>query len=203
MDTSNRPYLRVWTPGTYVLHSTGGPSERVEVQSVNRPLEMTGAWQVSFAQDWGAPDHATFEKLISWTDSKDDGIKYFSGRVVYRKEFNMPQSDLNENAYVELDLGVVHKVARVHLNGREVAVLWKPPFCVDITDAVKPGQNELTVEVANTWTNRLIGDATLPPEKQYCQTNLHGRLSRKDRRLQPSGLLGPVTIHTATHVYAN
>lgn len=202
MDPSNRPYLRVWTPGTYVLHSTSGQSDRIEVPSVEQPLEITGAWQVSFPQDWGAPDKTTFEKLISWIDSDDNGIKYFSGRAVYRKEFSMHRTDLGKNAHVELDLGVVHKVARVSLNGREVAVLWKPPFCIDITKAVKPGKNELTVEVANTWTNRLIGDAFLSPEKQYCKTNLHGRLSRKDRRLQPSGLLGPVTIRTATHAYA-
>ena len=203
MDASNRPYLRVWTPGTYALHSTGGPSQKVEVPSVTRPLEITGPWQVSFPQGWGAPEKTTFENLISWTDSEDDGIKYFSGRAVYRKAFTMARTDLKENSYVELDLGVVQDVARVSLNGRDIAVLWKPPFCVDITDAVRPGQNDLVVEVANTWTNRLIGDAFLPPEKQYCKTNLHERLSRKDRRLQPSGLLGPVTIHTATDVYGN
>jgi hypothetical protein len=201
MDSANRPYLRVWTPGTFVLHNTGGQSERVEVQSVSRPLEITGAWQVSFPQGWGAPDQTIFDKLISWTDADDEDIKFFSGCAVYRKTFTMPRANLSENAYIELDLGVVQKVARVSLNGRQIAVLWKPPFCADITDLVKPGKNELIVEVANTWTNRLIGDAFLPPEKQYCKTNLHGRLSRKDRRLQPSGLLGPVTIHTATHVY--
>ena len=120
---------------------------------------------------------------------------------MYRKTFTPARSALNPKTHLELDLGVVHKVARVRLNGRDIAVLWKPPFTVDITDVVKPGQNELTVEVANTWTNRLIGDAFLSPDKRYCKTNLHGRLSRKDRRLQPSGLLGPVTIRTATHVY--
>jgi hypothetical protein len=202
MDKSNRPYLRAWTPGTYVLHNTEGQSDRIEVKSINEPLEITGSWQVSFPPGWGAPDHTTFEKLISWTDSDDDGVKYFSGRAFYRKEFNIPRIYLNTNSYLELDLGVVQNAARVSLNGREVAVLWKPPFCVDITKAVKPGKNELTVEVANTWTNRLIGDAFLAPEQQYCKTNLHERLSRKDRPLQPSGLLGPVTIRTATHVYA-
>ena len=201
-DSSDRPYLRVWTPGTYVLHSTGGQSETIEVQCVNRPLDVSGPWQVSFPRGWGTPDQATFAKLISWTDSDDDGIKYFSGRAVYRKTFTLPRGVLNPNTHLELDLGVVHKVARVRLNGRDLGALWKPPFCVDITDAVKPGENELAVEVANTWTNRLIGDAFVAPEKQYCKTNLHGRLSRKDRRLQPSGLLGPVTIRTATHVYA-
>ena len=137
---------------------------------------------------------------MSWTDSQEDGIKYFSGRAVYRKTFKVPQNALKKNTHLELDLGVVHKVARVSLNGEEIAVLWKPPFTVDITEVAKPGKNELVVEVANTWTNRLIGDAFLEPEKQYCKTNLHERLSRKDGRLQPSGLLGPVKIYTAVDV---
>jgi len=202
LDPSNRPYLRVWSPGTYALHHTRTRTEKIEVLSVPGPLEIDGPWQVSFAPGWGAPERKTFATLMSWSDSEDDGIKYFSGRATYSKTFDMPQGRLEKKAHLELDLGVVHKVARVLLNEREIAVLWKPPFCVDITDAVKPGKNDLTVEVANTWTNRLIGDAYLPAEKQYCKTNLHARLSRKDRPLQPSGLLGPVKIHTAVHLYS-
>ena len=120
---------------------------------------------------------------------------------MYRKEFNVPRRSLKKNAHLELDLGVVQDVARVSLNGQEIAVLWKPPFCVDITDVVTRGKNTLTVEVANNWTNRLIGDAFGPPEKRICRTNLHEKLSRKDRRLQPAGLLGPAKIYTATDVY--
>ncbi len=201
MDAANRPYLRVWTPGTYALHRTEGLPKTVEVRSVTEPLEITGPWKVSFQAARGAPDQTHFEKLISWTDSKEDGIKYFSGRAVYRREFEMPRRNLKKNAHLELNLGVVQDVARVSLNGQEIAVLWKPPFCVDITDAVEPGENTLTVEVANNWTNRLIGDAFVPAEKRICKTNLHEKLSRKDRRLQPAGLLGPVRIHMATDVY--
>ncbi|MCP4455876.1 MAG: hypothetical protein GY809_30830, partial [Planctomycetes bacterium] len=202
-DAANRSYLRVWTPGTYALHRTGAPPKQVEIQSITKPLDITGPWQVSFQPDRGAPDRTTFEPLMSWTDSKDDGIKYFSGCAVYRKEFNVPRRNLKKNAHLELDLGVVQDVARVSLNGQEIAVLWKPPFCVNITDVVTPGKNTLTVEVANNWTNRLIGDAFGPPEKQICRTNLHEKLSREDRRLQPAGLLGPVKIHTAIDVYDN
>lgn len=199
-NSSKRPYLRVWSPGTYALHHTSGKTEEIEIAWVPRPVEISGAWQVDFAKGWGAPDQVDFERLMSWSDSQDNGIKYFSGRAVYRKTFKVPRSALKKNTHLELDLGVVHKVARVSLNGEEIAVLWKPPFTVDITDTAKAGENELVVEVANTWTNRLIGDAFLPPEKQYCKTNLHERLSRKDGRLQPSGLLGPVMIHTALDV---
>jgi hypothetical protein len=200
-DATKHPYLRVWTPGTYVLHRTEGAPERVKIRSINAPLDITGPWQLSFQAGRGAPEQTSFEKLISWTDSKDDGIKYFSGRAVYRKKFSIARRRLKKNTHLELDLGVVEDVARVSLNGKEIAVLWKPPFCVDITDVVAPGTNTLTVEVANNWTNRLIGDAFVPPEKRICKTNLHEKLSRKDRRLQPAGLLGPVKIHTATDVH--
>ncbi|MCF7972933.1 MAG: discoidin domain-containing protein [Phycisphaerae bacterium] len=200
-DTKNRVCLRAWKPGSYVAVDNTGTSHRIEVPAVPQSLEITGDWQVAFPPNWGAPASATFDKLISWTDSGHDGIKYFSGRAVYHKEFNLPKSTLDSGAYLELDLGIVEKTARVTLNGRDIAVLWKPPFQIDITDSVQPGKNELVVEVANTWTNRLIGDATLPVEEQFCKTNLHSRMSRKERRLQPSGLMGPVRINAAAQVY--
>ena len=156
---------------------------------------------MEFPPNWGAPEKATFDKLISWTDSDIDGIKYFSGRAVYRKEIDIPKSYLDANTHLQLDLGVVQKTARVSLNRREIAILWKPPFTVDITDIAKPGKNELVVEVANTWTNRLIGDAFLPAEKQFCKTNLHSRMANKGRRLQTSGLIGPVRINAASDIY--
>ncbi|MCF7956251.1 MAG: discoidin domain-containing protein [Phycisphaerae bacterium] len=200
-DRDYNPYLRAWKPGSYTLSDNTGKSHEIQVDAVNQPLEITGDWDVKFPPNWGAPDKATFDKLISWTDSDNDGIKYFSGRAVYSKEIDIPKSYFDSDTHLQLDLGVVQKTARVSLNGREIAILWKPPFTVDVTGIVKPGKNELVVEVANTWTNRLIGDAFLPPEKQFCKTNLHSRLSNKGRRLQTSGLIGPVRIDAASDVY--
>ncbi len=197
-DTKNRVYLRAWQPGLYTLRDNAGKSYQIEVDTVPPPLEVTGDWQVEFPPNWGAPKNTIFDRLISWTDSDNDGIKYFSGRAVYRKEIDIPKRYLGSDSTLELDLGIVQKTARVSLNGDEIAVLWKPPFHVDISDRAKPGKNELVVEVANTWTNRLIGDAHLPPEQQFCKTNLHSQMSRKGRRLQPSGLMGPVRIISAS-----
>jgi len=199
-DEEGSPYLRVWKPGSYTLRDNTGKSRSVKVDSIHPPLGVTGNWQVEFPPNWGAPEKTVFDELISWTDSANNGIKYFSGRAVYSKEINLPQRYLGSDSTLELDLGIVQKTARVSLNGHKIAVLWKPPFQVDITDRARPGKNELVVEVANTWTNRLIGDATLPPEKQYCKTNLHRQMSRKERRLQPSGLMGPVRIISASHI---
>jgi hypothetical protein len=124
-----------------------------------------GPWKVAFQANRGAPASATFEKLMSWPESSDNGIKYFSGTAAYTNHFTSPT--LKENQRLFLDLGRVQVIAKVAINGKEVGTLWKLPFRLDITDAVKPGENELEVRVTNLWPNRLIGDESSPAENQY------------------------------------
>ena len=92
-----------------------------------------------FPEGRGAPAQATFERLISWPDHADAGIKYFSGTAVYRKTVTIPAENLGANRILELDLGRVQVIAEVRLNGTELGILWKAPFRVDMTDAAKAG----------------------------------------------------------------
>jgi len=78
------------------------------------------------------------------------------------------------------------------LNGADLGVVWRPPFRVAVTKAVKPGENELEIEVVNSWRNRLIGDRELPEDKRLTRTNIS---VTKNWELEPSGLLGPVTLN--------
>jgi hypothetical protein len=57
-------------------------------------------------------------------------------------------------------------------------------------DALKAGRNQLEIEVANLWPNRLIGDQSLPPAKRFTWTTRNP--FKKDAPLLPSGLLSPV-----------
>ena len=66
-----------------------------------------------------------------------------------------------------LDLGDVREIAEVRLNGRDLGILWKPPFRVDVTDTIKAGANLLEVRVTNLWPNRLIGDEQLPADCEW------------------------------------
>jgi len=70
----------------------------------------------------------TFDKLISWPDSPDAGIKYFSGTATYRKTLSIPSNLLGSGRRLYLDLGDVQVIARLSLNGKDLGILWKPPI---------------------------------------------------------------------------
>ena len=165
------------------------------VEAVSATHTIAGAWQVQFPEGWGAPASRTFPELISWTEDRDEGVRYFSGVATYRNTFAVEQ--LAKGQRLLLDLGRVRFIAEIFVNGRSVGTVWKPPYRVDITDAVRLGQNELAVEVANTWSNRLVGDARTEG-RDYCRTNIAKSLTWqvpwKDTPLLESGLLGPVTL---------
>jgi hypothetical protein len=129
---------------------------------------------------------------VSWTQRPEDGIKYFSGTAIYHKTFDLPQTLQGQGKHLALDLGDVKNLAEVHLNGKNLGILWALPFRVDVTDAVKPTGNSLEVEVVNFWPNRIVGDQSLPPEKRFTRTNI--RKLTKDTPLMVSGLLGPVRL---------
>ena len=164
---------------------------------VNQPVfepqgELSGAWTVKFDPKWGGPATAQFERLSNWAESNVPGIRYYSGTAVYTKTFDLPSLPANSGERTWLDLGDVRELAQVRLNGKDLGVLWAPPFRVDITDAVKPAGNSLEVEVVNFWPNRIIGDQSLPPEQRFTRTNV--RKLTKDTALMESGLLGPAKL---------
>ncbi len=103
-----------------------------------------------------------------------------------------------------LDLGDVQNLARVRLNGRDLGVLWKAPYVVDITAHAVAGANRIEVEVTNTWFNRLAGDAGKPQEQRVTWVGAAGRgfgagpagtgASAAPPALHPAGLIGPVRL---------
>lgn len=170
--------------------NTAGPAKTNYPQAESQ-LTLSGVWEVSFDPKWGGPEKATFDQLVDWTTRSEPGIKFYSGTAVYRKEFNLPTMPA-KGIRLLLDLGAVHEVGSVRLNGRDLGVVWTKPAQVDITDAVKAAGNALEVTVVNLWPNRLIGDEALPKELRLTETNM--RKFGSASPLLPSGLIGPVRV---------
>jgi len=146
--------------------------------------EITGPWEVQFGGK-----KVMLEKLMPWPEHADPEVKYYSGEAVYRKEFEAPFSKLE----MVLDLGTVNAIAKVILNGQDLGTLWKPPYRIDVSKAMKAGKNLLEITVVHTWHNRIIGDL----QPGATPTIFISRKSGGPRdALQPSGLLGPVTIQS-------
>ena len=180
---------------------------------------LDGDWKLTFPTGWywgeGTRKTVALDALTSWTDLEDPDFKYFSGVAEYEKTV----TDVTGAGRVILDLGVVKNLAEVTVNGRTYEALWRPPYRLDVTDAVRDGKLDLRIRVANLWPNRLIGDAALPQDVPWANGNAgpvteipdwvrtgagrspNGRhtfvtwkLWHADSALLPSGLLGPVRI---------
>ena len=172
--------------------------------------ELSGAWEVAFDPKWGGPEKIAFDKLQDWTTRPELGIKYYSGIATYRKTINLAQAPKGK---MVLDLGVVNDMARVKLNGKDLGVVWCAPWRMDVTKAIKAGDNQLEIEVVNRWANRLIGDkqpADANVRALECPPGFFGGQKFKTGRytyclhdpynaqspLDPAGLLGPVTLQS-------
>ena len=150
--------------GRYVLTTADGKMRNVVVPTPPKPLAIEGSWEVSFMPHWGVPPKVVFDKLISWSEHVDPGVKYYSGTATYRINFNVPAEMVAKGRQLWLDLGKVEVMAEVTLNGKNLGILWKAPYRTDVTSAVQAGENALEVKVVNLWINRMIGDEELPED---------------------------------------
>lgn len=200
----NRTYML--TDGVFEL-SKGNQKYAFENQVATQAVD--GAWELFFPGVFDTPGKVILPGLTSWTESENEKIKYYSGTATYKKTF---QYDINsvfkkEGQKIFLDLGELSKVGSVVLNDVPLGIAWTKPHWFDVTGIIRPGDNTLVVEVANTWSNRLTGDA-ITGEK-YATTNINGtniaglnkvHVPWAQVPLIESGLLGPVTLKTVNPV---
>lgn len=136
--------------------------------SGSTPLD--GAWTVDFPEGAGAPAQIVLDTLTDWKEHTEPGVRYFSGTATYRKIFSCAKG----TGRVWLDLGEVQNMAQVTLNGRDCGILWHAPFSVDVTDALRDGDNELEIRVTNLWVNRMIGDEFEPDDVVWGEPARYG-----------------------------
>jgi len=204
----------VFKNGNYTIK---GADHIKQVNVINcETTVVKGTWQVSFDDGTGAIE---LPELMSLRNHKDFDIKYFSGTATYRKIIKVPASYISPNKNIYLDLGRVEVIAELKINGKKAGIIWKEPYCLDVTGNVKAGDNHIEISVTTLWPNRLIGDEHLPQENVYSE---HGFVEKlpdwyvnnqpkpgkrkafttwknfdKDSPLVEAGLLGPVVLRVA------
>ena len=182
--------------------ASGGKGLRRPAAGVPAPIVLGGFWNVTFPLK-GQPKQIDLE-AGSWTSHSDEDVKYFSGTATYKKTFTVPAERKGVGQRLVLDLGDVQNLARVRLNGKDLGVLWKAPYVIDVTRDVVAGANRLEIEVTNTWFNRLAGDTGKPQDQRVTWAGAAGRGFGAGGAaaggppvpppLLPAGRIGPVRV---------
>ena len=204
-----------------VFYASG--KEKTITTNPKPATEITGNWKVSFQPKLDKPFEMDFPELIDFSKHSNREVNYFAGTATYHKTVNIESGLLEKGQKIILDLGEMNDIAEVKVNGKNLGVLWYPPYSVDITDVLKNGENKLEIAVTNNWANRLIGDEQEPADFEWGKDRgekmgramlaypdwfikneprpSQGRKTfsiwyyyRKDSPLKPAGLVGPVKL---------
>ncbi len=170
--------------GEYTFTKSDNTTETKTVQSLKEMYNED--WQLQFSGAWDMPASYDLATLVSLSELKEAAVQHYSGTTIYQKEIDI--KDVSQGFL--LDLGAVHNIAELWLNGERIGTRWAPPYNFDLTGKVKEGRNYLEIRVTNTWRNQLIFDNSRPEAAKKTWTTNPPKSS--ETVLEASGLVGPV-----------
>jgi len=172
-----------------VVRPSVAPVASEYVATQESSLTLDRPWRLTIPAGWGMDEAVTITSLKPLKDLEiPQEAKAFSGTMTYSSSFNVKH--LKGRSFT-LDLGTVCQIARVTINGHVLRPLWTAPYSLDVTSCLKKGRNEISIEVTNTWFNRLAFDSSLPEDSRKTWTTNY---PVPGSPLRDSGLLGPVKL---------
>ena len=180
------------------------------------PIDLNSGWTVRFGPD---AEPVAMDKLASWTTLTNE--IHFSGVATYEKTITVEPGMLQDGLSVSFDFGQatvappgfegkdggarfraalnppVREAAVIYLNDQRVGSLWCPPYAIDVTGKLKPGENKIRIEVANLAINYMAGIKFPNYDYAGVTKQFGNRFTPQNLNLiepLPSGLLGPVRL---------
>ncbi len=187
--------------GDYTFTTHKNKVNTAKITDIPTPVILNKPWQLTFEENRDVPTSLTLDSLTSLTNLTPYALKHYSGSIQYATTFELTDTMLRSDHILQLDLGEVGVIANVTLNGKHLGDVWSRPMTLDISDAAKKGKNHLVINVATTWQNRRLADHLFPevfpdgtPKTFSTNTTFeHAKIPKKPV-LQPSGLIGPVSV---------
>lgn len=221
LDENGQIIASAGTETTVNLRHKNSQSELIKFANIPKPINISSPWTVDFNKYYGLDKSLIFDDLIDWKDHPLKDVRSYSGTATYKNTLVIPDGYIAKDQNIYIDLGDVSIAATVKVNGKNIATLWVSPFKVNISHAVKPGVNDISIEVANLWVNRLITDESFENKSGYIydgkSKNKHimpawytdnkpqpkskrfsfstHKILNEDDPLVSSGLLGPVKAY--------
>ena len=221
VDVINGSYITSDVPVSVIAGYANGDKKNIVIPAPAL-APVTGTWSVDFKPKLEEPFSLQLPELVDFSNHSDNRVKYFAGTAVYKNSITM-DAVAADKQYL-LDLGTVNDIVSVKVNGKDLGVCWYPPYQIDISSALKSGNNSMEISVTTNWANRLIGDEKEPADfewgadrgelgramkafpdwfvqnkprpSQGRKTFLLWYYYRNDSTLKPAGLAGPVMLRT-------
>ena len=167
LDGDHQLKAEVFENGNYTAIVNDGENWNIEVNDIPDTIEIKGKWTIDFREENFYKATLKTDSLFDWATHSTEQIKHYSGTAVYRTTFNLDKELLLSDRKFLLNLGDVNVIAKVIVNGIDAGVSWIAPYTLDVTEALKKGENSLEIQITNQWANRLIGDEKLPNQTEY------------------------------------
>ncbi|MFP5081773.1 glycosyl hydrolase [Pedobacter sp. JCM 36344] len=159
----NVPFASSAIAANAVVQYVSGKTKNIKVKPM-KTIPVTGDWMVNFQPKLDSGFIAKFKALKDFNLHPENRIKYFAGTAVYKNKLSIPAASITTKKQLILDLGTLNDIVSVKVNGKDLGVIWYPPYVIDISSAAKAGINTLEIAVTNNWANRLIGDEQEPAD---------------------------------------
>jgi len=153
-------------------HKGWDPESHTFEKPAFRKIDFMHKWTINFPAEWKGPGKIETDSLKWWNEFPSDNIRFFSGIASYENDFEVAGDQGKELTRYRISFEDLAEVAEVYLNGNYAGTIWHYPFQIDIQGNINPGKNHIEIKVANTWANRLCGDARLPVSERISNTNV-------------------------------
>jgi hypothetical protein len=157
------------------------------------PITFDKKWKIYFDPSLGGPVLPLETAALSdISKNENPAVKYYSGSMRYQNTFTV-----QDVVDTRIEIAEIHDIATVYVNGKDFGTIWTPPYVLDISKAVRKGNNSIEIVVTNTWHNRLLGDAAKPTSERVTYTTYPFDFSKN--KVEPAGIIGAVEIMQAHH----
>ena len=190
--------------GELITHEQKTEQKKASTSSQEEYV-VAGPWQLSFTEESPRVEQTfTLDSIQTW-ENLNAQTRITMGTGVYTAKFNLTEAQVQGNSWI--DLGDVRESARVYINGELIGCAWAVPFVLNTHNTLKPGNNEVRIEVTNLPANRISElDRRQVPWRKMEEINVvdinYKKTTYADWQPVASGIAGPVKLifsKTAMH----
>jgi hypothetical protein len=146
-------------------------------------MKLDNGWKVEFYPVEGHPFSREFKDLTDLRASDDPALRNFAGKMIYKTDFTLPDTNFDQISLGEVNEGVTE----VTINGTHLGSRWYGLHDYRIDSCLRTGPNKIEIIYTTLLSN-------------YCRSLdiVEAKRWTANRDLISNGLQGPVILKSSS-----